>query len=304
MIAHFWVYIETVIGVWFTGYWFITGLPEALSYVMPSAMAEGATARLDQWVSPGTRQRFYRGIFLIGIFIAGFIAWDEQYQIATSKSASLQPPITGTADVPANVNKLKIEADVTPPYEIFATPNWGTQVVPIERAAGYFVVVFSNPAPREGATVDWQVIPIPGSKDESTELSKRFVERDSQLRALQSEVGILKGREWPALSSEKKTTLIAVLKSVGQHLFIIACNDDDCESLADDIFDAAKKSGWSPTITSGALAAMQPGVTLYGQPDQARDQIAKALEDGIGVHVKLDIVDKDYLFAIGRKPHP
>jgi hypothetical protein len=87
MLGDFLTYIEAVIGVWFTGYWFLTALPEALSYVLPSALLEKMVARLDRWASPETRQYFYRWLFISGIFIAGFLAWDEQYQIAISKSS-------------------------------------------------------------------------------------------------------------------------------------------------------------------------------------------------------------------------
>jgi len=87
MLAEFRIYVEAVINVWFTGYWFITALPEALSYIVPSFAPESVAARLDLWVSSETRQRFYRAVFLLGIFFAGFVAWDEQYQLATSKAA-------------------------------------------------------------------------------------------------------------------------------------------------------------------------------------------------------------------------
>jgi hypothetical protein len=86
MIGDFLTYIEAVMVAWFTGYWFLTAIPEALSYVVPSASAERVQVRLDQWVSVETRQSFYRALFIVGVFIAGFIAGDEQYQVAISKS--------------------------------------------------------------------------------------------------------------------------------------------------------------------------------------------------------------------------
>ena len=35
MFAHLLTYLEAVIGYWFTGFWFLTAVPEALSYVLP-----------------------------------------------------------------------------------------------------------------------------------------------------------------------------------------------------------------------------------------------------------------------------
>ena len=106
MLENFLTYIEAVIGAWFTGYWFLTALPEALSYVVPSASPEKLMARLDQWTSYETRQYFYRCLFIVGIFVAGFLAWDEQYQIAISKS-----PETLVAKVTALQSQLAAVRD-------------------------------------------------------------------------------------------------------------------------------------------------------------------------------------------------
>jgi hypothetical protein len=96
MIGDFLTYIEGVMVAWFTGYWFLTAIPEALSYVVPSASAERVQARLDQWVSVETRQYFYRALFIVGVFIAGFVAWDEQYQAATMRTPEIALQATVT----------------------------------------------------------------------------------------------------------------------------------------------------------------------------------------------------------------
>ena len=234
------------------------------------------------------------------LVVIGYDIFDRRY----GSPSEVRPPVTGTADVPANVNRLRIEADITPPYEVFATPSWATVIVPTERAAGYFELAFMNPAPRGGATVDWQVIPIPASKAKSKELSSQFAERDQQLRALQSEVAQLYAHQWPVLSDRKKGALISALRSAGRSTLTISCNDDDCEALADDIKDAAQKADWNPTLVSGALHGMQSGLWFCGPIDQneTRDRLAKALEDATGAHVESDILDKGYFLAIGRRP--
>jgi len=227
------------------------------------------------------------------VLIIGYDIFDRHYG----------PPITGTADVPAHMNTLRIEADITPPYDVFATANWNTTVISTDREKGYFVLAFSNPAPNE-ATVDWQVVPVRASKANSKKISDQFTERDRQFRALQSEFNRLKAREWPVLLEQKKEALISALRSAGSCTLTISCNDDDCEALADDIKDAAQKAGWNPTIVSGALYGMQPGLGLSGPIDQkqTRDRLAEVLKDATSAHVEIGDLDKCYFLAIGRKP--
>src|SRR5208337_5191593 len=89
MIADIRIYVHQVIGVWFNTWWVVTAVPEILSY-MTDMTPERVTAFLDRVASPHARQRFYRGLFLIGILISGFIAWDEQHHAAMDKTSGIE----------------------------------------------------------------------------------------------------------------------------------------------------------------------------------------------------------------------
>jgi hypothetical protein len=82
MLAEFWLYIRSLLSNWFTWFAVLTAIPEAASWLMTKALAEKVAARLDQWVSPETRQRSWRILSVMGLMFAGFVAWDEQYRVA------------------------------------------------------------------------------------------------------------------------------------------------------------------------------------------------------------------------------
>lgn len=82
----FWLYLQAVISNWFTGFWFLTAVPEALSYMLPEAWFGGISTWLDERIEEDNRRKIYRVIALAGLLIASFYAWDEQYKIAMSKS--------------------------------------------------------------------------------------------------------------------------------------------------------------------------------------------------------------------------
>jgi hypothetical protein len=83
MFADTYTYLSAVLGHWWSGYWYLTGVPEALILIFPNPMRH-ATAWLDRAVSPNTRLSIYRWIFVGGLLVAGFLSWDEQYQRAGS----------------------------------------------------------------------------------------------------------------------------------------------------------------------------------------------------------------------------
>jgi hypothetical protein len=88
MFADFWLYVRLVVGNWLEGYWFLTALPEALSYFMPPQSFQKLAHWLDAQATQETRRKFYAAIAIAGLVFASFSAWDEQYQRATSKSPS------------------------------------------------------------------------------------------------------------------------------------------------------------------------------------------------------------------------
>ena len=68
------------------GFAFLTAIPEVASYVAPHAVTRRVTTWMNELMSPTRRLLAYRALFLLGIFLARFMPWDEQYQIAISKS--------------------------------------------------------------------------------------------------------------------------------------------------------------------------------------------------------------------------
>ena len=80
MLAHAFTYAEAVISYWFTGFWFLTAVPEALSYVLLDTTFEMAGKRLDSWVTHPTRRKIYALLAVFGFVVAAFLAWEEQYE--------------------------------------------------------------------------------------------------------------------------------------------------------------------------------------------------------------------------------
>lgn len=91
MLAEIKIYVESVILNWITGFYFITGLPQVFSFIAPSYTAR-ATAWLGSSVSTeDKRQSLYRILFVLGILVAGFVSWDQQYHRAQSQTSEADP---------------------------------------------------------------------------------------------------------------------------------------------------------------------------------------------------------------------
>ena len=84
--ADFWLYIRAVISNWFAGFWFLTAVPELLSCLAPEAWIGRVSRWADQRIKRDARRKIYTFVALLGIFVASFVAWDEQYQSAIRKS--------------------------------------------------------------------------------------------------------------------------------------------------------------------------------------------------------------------------
>lgn len=80
MLAHFLTYLAAVISYWFTGFWFLTAVPEALSYMLPNTTFATAGEWLDSWFNAQTRRKLYALLAAFGFVVAAFLAWDEQYE--------------------------------------------------------------------------------------------------------------------------------------------------------------------------------------------------------------------------------
>jgi hypothetical protein len=77
--VHILPYLESVLGYWLSGFWFLTALPEVLSYVLPDTTWEKAGRWLDSQVQRSTRRKVYLMLALLGLAMASFSAWEEQY---------------------------------------------------------------------------------------------------------------------------------------------------------------------------------------------------------------------------------
>jgi hypothetical protein len=84
MLAHAFTYAEAVISYWFTGFWFLTAVPVALSYVLPDTTFEMAGKRLDSWVRLWVRLRLPA---LSGAGVGGAVGPEEPPHPASSVRA-------------------------------------------------------------------------------------------------------------------------------------------------------------------------------------------------------------------------
>jgi hypothetical protein len=93
------LYLHAIVANWLGGFWWLTGLPEAASYLVPPTWFVDVQAMLDKRIDAERRRKVYVFIAIAGIFLASFYAWDEQYQVAMSKSSeALTAQITSLRD--------------------------------------------------------------------------------------------------------------------------------------------------------------------------------------------------------------
>src|SRR5581483_1493626 len=108
MLHEIWLYLCAVVGKWFTGYWFLTGIPEAASYVVSGDLMPRCISAFVEKISPNTRQEICRLLFIVGFLIAGFLAWDDQYRIAITKSPE---------EVEWTISRLRNQVDTLQKYK-------------------------------------------------------------------------------------------------------------------------------------------------------------------------------------------
>jgi hypothetical protein len=80
------VYAWDLISNWAGLFWAGSLVLDVAGFVLRKSQILAISDCLDQWIVEENRIRILRIFFIAGLLIAGFIAWDEQYQIAISKS--------------------------------------------------------------------------------------------------------------------------------------------------------------------------------------------------------------------------
>jgi hypothetical protein len=142
-----------------------------------------------------------------------------------------------------------------------------------------------------------------------SEAASQIAALKTQLDSVQKYTQEHEVHEWLTINADKIPSVLAMLTTAGPHSLSVACNDDDCEKLADQVQTLAKKANWNPQIISGSIAGVGNGLALYG-PGKLRtttDQIGKAFQDAIGFPVVTGttggVVSDEFLFIIGRKHH-
>src|ERR1700735_4294280 len=64
--------------------------------MMSAERLQQTTAWLDRTASPDTRQRFYRLLFVLGFFFAGYVVWSDQRQRADELATKAMPALSAT----------------------------------------------------------------------------------------------------------------------------------------------------------------------------------------------------------------
>lgn len=104
MLAEIWAYIVALLSNWASLVWGASLIVDVGGLVLRKTQYLAISGWLDQHVAKEeTRVSVLRTLLVIGLLIAGFNAWDEQYQIAMSKS----PEATVQSEIHKQVDPLK-----------------------------------------------------------------------------------------------------------------------------------------------------------------------------------------------------
>jgi len=118
--------------------------------------------------------------------------------------------------------------------------------------------------------------------------------------------------EWSTLQPDKREDLIAAFKMIGVRVrsISIACNDDQCADLAEDLKSIVKVAGWEPKMMVGTPYGVSAGLSLYGPSTETAlcDNLGEAIHETTGFPVFTGVTGGDsvmktpYLLIVGRKP--
>jgi hypothetical protein len=121
------LYSHAIFVNWFSGVRWLTAVPVAASYFMPPTWFAGAQQWIDQRLKADARRKLYVFLAIVGLFWASFYAWDEQYQLATSKSSeALTAQITSLQNEIASLRiyKEQHEAGEWPALNAHQQQEW------------------------------------------------------------------------------------------------------------------------------------------------------------------------------------
>jgi outer membrane murein-binding lipoprotein Lpp len=125
MVSELQIYVRSLLSNWAGLFSAGSLIVDAAGFVLKKSQILAIGDWLDRWVVEETRIRILRASLIAGFLIAGFIAWDEQYQIAISKApqtltarvATLQSQLDAVRDeiwIPLNA---KASADLTSSFK-------------------------------------------------------------------------------------------------------------------------------------------------------------------------------------------
>lgn len=180
-----------------------------------------------------------------------------------------------TTEVIKDSREYSVPVDAKMPYEVLITGHsWITDVWPLHRRDGSFWLSFSEPAP-EGATVDWEVLPIPNGEHM---LTAQLIERDAEFRSLLNSE--------PSSSDKRLAPLTTAdffdgFQVDARQVFRMACFPYDpwsCNIAAKyrDRFADYWSPSPNPTIFNGVNPAPFKGILLITQSEN-RSQVPDVL---------------------------
>jgi hypothetical protein len=159
MFSNFAIYLHAVFVQWGGIYSLVTLIPDVSTWVERDGMLASLSKALDKRITRTHRLRIYRSLCLIGIFFAGFFAWNEQY--LTARDLRQIKPMAGIYSVPNNSYSVSVPLPhrITEPYSLSVTANWNTTVIIEDKQPDHFTVGFNTDA-GSNSRIEWQLVPL------------------------------------------------------------------------------------------------------------------------------------------------
>src|SRR5271155_3103459 len=154
--SNFSVYLYAVFVQWGGIYTMVTLIPDASKWIQ----RDGVIARISRWLDKRItlthRMRLYRSLFVVGIFFAGFLAWNEQYVAA--RDLRQVKPMAGIFSVPQGADSVTVPLPhrMKERYSLSVTANWSTNIIIEEKTADHFSVGFNAEAVGNDGRIEWQ----------------------------------------------------------------------------------------------------------------------------------------------------
>ncbi|MGC2301919.1 MAG: hypothetical protein WA447_01265 [Candidatus Binatus sp.] len=116
--------------------------------------------QLDKRVTRAHRLSVYRSLFVLGIFLAGFLAWNEQYVAA--RDLRQVKPMAGIYSVPSGEDSVSVPLPhrMAKPYSLSVSANWSTTITIVDKQSDHFSVSFNAEAIGNNSRIEWQLVPL------------------------------------------------------------------------------------------------------------------------------------------------